>query len=125
MGVTRFQQWKERITSEKIAAACGMEETMEHLLMKQRLRWLGHPARMESSRMPKQLLFGELERKRPSHGTKRRWRDLVAVDLKKTEMTDGWYDQSRDRCAWKALCQDGVLSLAKQIHPSGHSGVWS
>ena len=79
------------------AAACGMGETMEHLLMKQRLRWLGHLARMESSHMPKQLLFGEVEKKTPSHGTKRRWRDLVAVDMKKTEMTDGRYDQAQDR----------------------------
>ena len=68
--------------------------------------------------MPKQLLFGELEKKRPSHGTKRRWRDLVAVDLKRTEMIDGWYDQAQDRRAWKALCLDGVLSLVEQSHPT-------
>ena len=37
-----------------------MEETMVHLLMKQHLWWLGRLARMEPSRMPKQLLFGEL-----------------------------------------------------------------
>ena len=125
MGITRFQQWKERITSKRIAAACGMEETMEHLLMKQHLRWLDHLARMESSRMPKQLLFGELEKKRPSRGTKRRWRDLVAVDLKRTEMTDGWYDQAQDRIAWKVLCQDGVLSLVEQSHPGWHPGASS
>ena len=123
MGVTRFQQWKERITSKRMAAACGMEETLEHLLMKQRLRWLGHLARMESSRMPKQLLFGELEKKRPSHGTKRRWRDLVAVDLKRTEMIDGWYDQAQDRRAWKALCLDGVSSLVEQSHPGWPPGA--
>ena len=67
----------------------------------------------------------EVEKKRPSHGTKRRWRDLVAVDMKKTEMTDGRYDQAQDRCAWKALCQDGVLSLVEQSHPGWHPGVSS
>ena len=39
-------------------------------------------ARMEPSRMPKQLLFGELGKKRPSHGTKRRWRDVATADIK-------------------------------------------
>ena len=91
----------------------------------ERLRWLGRLARMESSRMPKQLLFGELEKKRPSHGTKRRWRDLVAVDLKRTEMIDGWYDQAQDRRAWKALCLDGVLSLVEQSHPGWPPGATS
>ena len=37
MGMTRQQQWKERITSKQLAAACAMEETMEELLLKHRL----------------------------------------------------------------------------------------
>ena len=81
-GVTKYQQWKERISLRRLAAAFGMEETIMHLLMKQRLWWLGHLARMEPSRMPKQLLFGELRKKRPSHGTKRRWRDVATADIK-------------------------------------------
>ena len=68
--------------------------------MKQHLQWLGHLAR-KSSRMPKQLLFGELKRKRPGHGTKRRWCDLVTTDLKRSEMIDGWYDQAQDKCIHK------------------------
>ena len=34
MGVTKYQQWKERISSRRLAAAFGMEETIVHLLMK-------------------------------------------------------------------------------------------
>ena len=75
--------------------------------------------------MPKQLLFGELEKKRPSHGTKRRRRDLVAVDLKRMEMIDGWYDQAQDKRAWKALRLDGVLSLVEQSHPGWPPGATS
>ena len=100
MGITKYQQWKEKITSKRLAAAFGMEETMTHLLMKHRLRWLGHLARMEPFRMPKQLLFGELEKKRPSHGTKRRWRDVVAADIKAAGMSEDWYEVAHDRRAW-------------------------
>ena len=72
MGVTRLRQWRERITSRQLATAFGMEEKVGDILLGHRLRWLGHLARMESCRLPKQLLFGELEKKRPSHGVKRR-----------------------------------------------------
>ena len=69
LGVSRLQQWKERITSRELAEAIGMTESMAEILRRHRLRWL---ARMEDSRMPKQLLFGELVRTRPTHSTKRR-----------------------------------------------------
>ena len=39
--------------------------------------------------MPKQLLFGELVKKGPSHGTKRRWRDVAVADVKAVDVTDG------------------------------------
>ena len=66
---------------------------MAEILMKHRLHWLGHLARMESHRMPKQLLFGELEKKRRSHGTKQRWRDVAAADIKSVNAGAEWYDQ--------------------------------
>ena len=49
LGVSRYQQWKERLTSRGLAVAFGMEETMVHRLMRQRLRWLCHLDRMELS----------------------------------------------------------------------------
>ena len=119
MGVTKYQQWKERITSKRLAAAFGMEETMTQLLMKHRLRWLGHLARMKPLRMPKQLLFGELEKKRPSHGT-RRWRDVVVADIKVAGVSEDWYEVAQNRWAWQALCQDRISSLVEQ-----HSQGWS
>lgn len=37
---------------------------------------------MNADRMPKQILFGELEKTRPAHGTKKRWRDAVKTTCK-------------------------------------------
>ena len=64
-GVTKQRQLRERISSRQLAADFGMEETMAYILMKHRLRWLGHLARMESHRVPKQLL--SVNCRRPSH----------------------------------------------------------
>ena len=61
---------------------------MTHLLMKHRLRWLGHLARMEPYRLPKQILYGELDKRRPRHGTRRRWRDVVTADIKAVGMSE-------------------------------------
>ena len=36
---------------------------------------------MTSDRLPKQLMFGELLKKRPFYGAKKRWRDEVMTDL--------------------------------------------
>ena len=73
---------------------------------------------MEQTHMAKLLLFGELEKKRPGHGTKRRWHNLVAADIKAVHLSDGWYDLAQDRKAWRAMCQDGVVSQIEQ-HRSG------
>ena len=59
-----------------------MKEFMADILIKHRLRWLGHLVRMEPDQLAKQLLFGELVNRRPSHGVKRRWRDVAAAILK-------------------------------------------
>ena len=95
LGVSRLQQSKERVTSRELAV--GMTENVAEILRRHRLRWLGHVARMEDSRMPKQLLFGELERPQPRHSTKRRWRDLVEADVQAVGLGVDWYEVAQGR----------------------------
>ena len=60
MGVTKQRQ--ECISSGQRAADFRMEETMAEILMNHRQRWLRRLACKESHLMPKQLLFGELQK---------------------------------------------------------------
>ena len=52
LGVSRLQQWTEKISSRELAETIGMTESIAEILRRHRLRWLGHVARMEDSRMP-------------------------------------------------------------------------
>ena len=104
LGVSKLQQWRERITSKELAERFGMTESMAEILRRHRLKWLGHVARMNDNRMPKQLLFGELTRSRPSHGTKSRWRDLAAGDVQAAGLGSTWYEVAQDRRKWADIC---------------------
>ena len=81
LGVTRYQQWNERLTSQSLSHRFGLQHSISDIILEQRLRWLGHVGRMDEERLPNRLLFGELNMKRPCHGAKKRWRDVLKVDL--------------------------------------------
>ncbi len=54
-----------------------VHSSLEGLIVKRRLRWLGHVARMSQHRIP-----GWLPQTRPAHGPRLRWRDKIRQDLK-------------------------------------------
>ena len=108
LGVTRYQQWKERITSVHLASTFGMQQLISYFVMEQCLRWLGHLSRMSNDRLPNKVLFGELRGKRPCHGTKRRWRDVARSDMEAIGAGDRWHELCQDRKEWFELCQKGL-----------------
>ena len=53
-------KWEERKTNVEVLEIAGLP-SIYTLLRQRRLRWLGHVHRMEDGRIPKDLLYGELE----------------------------------------------------------------
>ncbi|XP_065197607.1 uncharacterized protein LOC135829129 [Sycon ciliatum] len=106
LGVSRIQQWEDRLTSVELGRRFGMSLDISDLLRQHRLRWLGHIARMEELRTPQQMVFGELYATRPRHGPKKRWRDVVVTDLAAAQIGEGeWIRQAQDRPTWRRLCR--------------------
>ena len=53
-------KWHDYVSNEDVLEKAELP-SIESILLKQQLRWAGHVARMEDSRMPKAVLFGELK----------------------------------------------------------------
>ena len=87
----------ERISLVAVREQWGDVETIEFKLMRCRLEWLGHLARMQNHRLPKLCLFGWLPQTWPCGGPRRRWRDLTKKDLKAMEIGEDWYNVAQDR----------------------------
>lgn len=63
--ITSHQQWELHITSEMTRELWGDLETVTAKVIKRRLEWLGHVARMPNQRIQKMALFGWLPEPRP------------------------------------------------------------
>ena len=55
LGIT----WQDRVANKVVLEKAGIP-SLYTLLKQRRMRWLGHVTRMKDSRIPKDLLYGEL-----------------------------------------------------------------
>ena len=81
------------------------------MIRSSRLRWLGHVSRMDNSRIPKQLLFGELMLGKRDRGRPRkRWKDCIKEDLRAFYIDmKTWFEDAQDRCLWRRALWVGNL----------------
>ena len=96
LDVSRSQQWEERLTTASLHHLCGTE-SVSTVVLRRRLQWLGHVARMDESRLPKQFLFGWLGKAWPAHSPRRRWCDVVRDYLQSLHLYPSWYSLASDR----------------------------
>ena len=76
-----------------------------------RMRWVGHVARMVTSRGVYRVLAGKPEGKRPRGRPRRRWEDNIKMDLQEVGFEGmGWIDLAQNRCKWRALV-NAVMNL--------------
>jgi len=66
---------------------------------------------MGDGRTPKQILFGELLRRRPLHGVNKRWHDEVAGDLHAIGV--GWFQLCQDHKQCSEICSSAINILAQ------------
>ena len=83
-------KWQDRIPDTEVLKSAGMQNV--HTLLKlAQLRWTGHVTRMPDERLPKKIIYGELQVERRSHGgQKKRYKDTS-----KPPLNTSTYQQSR------------------------------
>ena len=85
---------------------------MSSILSQRRLRFLGHLAHMDNSRLPKKLLVYTLVG--GSHavgGQKCRWNDVVLSDLRRCGLEEDWRAYAQNRRMWRHTIKEHVENL--------------
>ena len=104
--------WKDKITNHEVLSRCQISG-IEAFLQKQQLRWTGHTIRMENSRLPKILLYGQLANAtRPEGRPLLRYKDKVKSNLSslKIPLRD-WEEAALDRSKWRGICSKHITNF--------------
>ena len=81
-------RWQDRLHNTEILDRCNITG-IEAMLMQSQLRWCGHVHRMPDSRIPKQLLYGQLTGSTRSQGGQRkRYKDYLCLTLKSCDISN-------------------------------------
>ena len=91
--------------------------SIEATLTASQLRWTGHIIRMNDSRLPKTVFYGELAKgKRLRGGQRLRYKDVVKLHLKATHITvDHWEALAQDRQQRRQAIHKGKKHIKENI----------
>ena len=115
-------KWQDKIPDTEVLKRAGMQ-SIHTLLKLAQLWWTGHVTRMPDERLPKKILYGELQVGKRSHGgQKKRYKDTLKASLKDFNIpTESWKQIAQDRTKWRGLIRRGAgeykakrISKAKQ-----------
>ncbi|XP_072015051.1 uncharacterized protein [Amphiura filiformis] len=101
--------WQDHVTNKAVLEKAGIL-SMFALLSQRRLRWLGHVSRMDDGRIPKDLLYGQLEiGSRPVGRPALRFKDVCKRDMKNCDINpSNWESMAADRNSWKDAVKTGA-----------------
>ena len=105
-------KWQDKVPDTEVLQRAEME-SIHATLMRSQLRWAGHVHRMDDSRLPKRLLYGELTQGKRSLGRpKLRFKDTLKAALKSSDIPlTSWEQIADDRPAWRAAVKTGVTGF--------------
>ena len=100
--------WSEFVTNVEVLKQAKLT-SIEAMLLKSQLRWVGHVFRMEDHRLPKIALYGELSSGHRNIGAPKKWykKALGACDIDHHQ----WTTLAADRDTWRQTIHQAVSSV--------------
>lgn len=97
-------KWWQHVSNKEVLRRAGYK-CVHDLLIQRNLRWAGHVARLENTRLPKQILFSQLTDGHRGRGRpKLRYKDTIKRNLKDLSIpTADWCKLAEDRDRWRVL----------------------
>lgn len=87
--------------------------SVEEMITTCQLMWTGHVTRMEISRLPKAVFYGELKEGSRKVGAPRlRYKDVFKRHLKNINECDNWREKAEDRVTWRKVV-DGAADTIR------------
>lgn len=113
-------KWQDKVTNAQVLQRAKSMSIMS-ILLKKRLRWLGHVQRMEPARIPKRLLYGELSNApRPRGRPHLRFKDICKDSLRCADISPTrWEALAADRSKWRETTMQGT-----RHHETNLIGEW-
>lgn len=95
--------WTEHQTVTELYSRCKIALPSKIIQLK-RLRFFGHLCRMPPTHLPQICFLQRYKGPRPSHGTRKRWRSLIAEDITTIPATDSEVvTLALDRKKWRSI----------------------
>ena len=112
-GILRIR-WQDRITNNEVLLRASLP-SIEASILQHRLRWAGHIHRMDSSRLPRRILYGELAGGRRTQGApKRRFKDQLKETLNLTGIEPSTSKKTaEDQNSWRQAVRMGTNDFEK------------
>ncbi|KAI8507031.1 hypothetical protein Bbelb_154700 [Branchiostoma belcheri] len=106
---------QDRVSNEAVLLRANLP-SIETTVAGHRLRWVGHVSRMPETRLPRQILFSQLESgTRPRGAPRRRFRDQLKDTLLRCAIDqDSWEHLAEDRAKWRRTVMQGTAHMEDQ-----------
>jgi len=76
--------------------------------MQHQLTLVGHVIRMQFSRLPRCILYSELQQGQRAGGQKKRFSDQLKAALRKCSIFPAQLETPDDRVEWREVCDEGL-----------------
>ncbi len=106
-------KWTDKVPNTAVLNRCNLPG-IESMIIRAQLRWAGHIVRMPDDRIPKALLYGQLQTGTRNAGRPRlRYRDSLKQHLSACRLVPQWEQHALERGTWRQQCYIASTTFEK------------